>query len=158
MLPAPLRLSLACPFLTQHIKRRTLFFVPCEFSGNIMMVCFWHVQTRRAERRFELTDRQQPPTPRQTQPATPSSTQQHSRLQWVCHQSGTDRVYINHREHYVWQTSWTQSTNHLAVTLPEQRRTNDSVNHQSRGGRKWQHEGRTATLAVFRLYQYIYTT
>ncbi|XP_037603873.1 nectin-3-like protein isoform X3 [Sebastes umbrosus] len=58
----------------------------------------WLCQTRRPE----LTDRQQhPPTTRPRPPATQSPTQQLSRLQWVCHQSGTDRVYINHREHYV---------------------------------------------------------
>uniref|UniRef100_A0A1A7WSL5 Nectin cell adhesion molecule 3 n=1 Tax=Iconisemion striatum TaxID=60296 RepID=A0A1A7WSL5_9TELE len=50
----------------------------------------WLCQTRRGERRFE-----------QNPPAARATTQQRSRLEWVCHQSGTDRVYINHREHYV---------------------------------------------------------
>ncbi|XP_033465759.2 nectin-3-like protein isoform X2 [Epinephelus lanceolatus] len=58
-------------------------------------------QTRRTDHRRELTDRQHPPTRRSGPSATQSPTQQPSRLQWVCHQSGTDRVYINHREHYV---------------------------------------------------------
>ncbi|GLD46982.1 nectin-3-like protein isoform X2 [Lates japonicus] len=61
----------------------------------------WLCQTRRAERRCELTDGHHPPTTRPGPPGTQSPTQQLSRLEWVCHQSGTDRVYINHREHYV---------------------------------------------------------
>ncbi|XP_078122874.1 uncharacterized protein LOC144528260 [Sander vitreus] len=61
----------------------------------------WLCQTRRADRSHELTDRQHPLTTRPGPRATQSPTQQLSRLQWVCHQSGTDRVYINHREHYV---------------------------------------------------------
>ncbi|XP_033465767.2 nectin-3-like protein isoform X3 [Epinephelus lanceolatus] len=61
----------------------------------------WLCQTRRTDHRRELTDRQHPPTRRSGPSATQSPTQQPSRLQWVCHQSGTDRVYINHREHYV---------------------------------------------------------
>ncbi|KAI4814333.1 hypothetical protein KUCAC02_003530 [Chaenocephalus aceratus] len=59
-------------------------------------------RSRRPERRHELSDRQPPPpATRPGPPAAQSPTQQLSRLQWVCHQSGTDRVYINHREHYV---------------------------------------------------------
>ncbi|XP_067348401.1 nectin-3-like protein isoform X2 [Channa argus] len=54
----------------------------------------WLCQTRRAERRNVAADRQHRPTTR-------SPTQQQSHLEWVCHQTGTDRVYINHREHYV---------------------------------------------------------
>ncbi|KAG7464325.1 nectin-3 isoform X2 [Solea senegalensis] len=54
----------------------------------------WLCQTRRAERQYE----QNPPTVR-SGPQSP--TQQLSRLEWVCHQSGTDQVYINRREHYV---------------------------------------------------------
>ncbi|KAK9536322.1 hypothetical protein VZT92_006113 [Zoarces viviparus] len=89
----------------------------------------WLCQTRRADRRHEPTDGQRtpatrpgppatrpgppatrpgppatrpgPPATRPGPPAARSPTQQLSRLQWVCHQSGTDRVYINHREHYV---------------------------------------------------------
>ncbi|XP_044079020.1 nectin-3-like protein isoform X2 [Siniperca chuatsi] len=61
----------------------------------------WLCQTRRAEHRYELTDRQHPPTTSPKPPGTQSPTQQLSRLEWVSHQSGTDRVYINHREHYV---------------------------------------------------------
>ncbi|XP_034405253.1 nectin-3-like protein isoform X2 [Cyclopterus lumpus] len=61
----------------------------------------WLCQTRTADRRHELTGGQQPRTTRPGPPATRSPTQQLSRLQWVCHQSGTDQVYINHREHYV---------------------------------------------------------
>ncbi|XP_047463932.1 nectin-3-like protein isoform X3 [Mugil cephalus] len=61
----------------------------------------WLCQTRRADRRYEPTDRQQPPTMRPALPGTQGPTQQRPRLEWVCHQSGTDRVYINHREHYV---------------------------------------------------------
>ncbi|XP_068187003.1 nectin-3-like protein isoform X4 [Antennarius striatus] len=61
----------------------------------------WLCQTRRAERRYELTDGEQhPPTPTRPSGAKRPSHQQ-SHLEWVCHQSGTDRVYINHREHYV---------------------------------------------------------
>lgn len=56
-----------------------------------------NLQARRAERRCELTDGQRPPT------ARPGRSGQHhpTQLEWVCHQSGTDRVYINHKEHYV---------------------------------------------------------
>ncbi|XP_022075177.1 nectin-3-like protein isoform X2 [Acanthochromis polyacanthus] len=62
----------------------------------------WLCQTRRAERRYQLTDRQQQqPSTRPVQAGTQSSNQQPSRLEWVCHQSGTDRVFINHQEHYV---------------------------------------------------------
>ncbi|XP_074528198.1 nectin-3-like protein isoform X2 [Halichoeres trimaculatus] len=62
----------------------------------------WLCQTRRAERRYELTEGQNPPAPRSGPPAAKSPpTKQLSRLEWVCHQSGTDRVFINHREHYV---------------------------------------------------------
>lgn len=53
------------------------------------------VQTRRAEHRHELTEGQRPPA------AGPGTRNPPGRLEWVCHQSGTDRVYINHREHYV---------------------------------------------------------
>lgn len=62
---------------------------------------FFNMQTRRADRRYELTERQHPPAARPGPPGTQSHTQQLSGLQWVCHQSGTDQVYINHREHYV---------------------------------------------------------
>ncbi|XP_071061573.1 nectin-3-like protein isoform X2 [Pseudochaenichthys georgianus] len=59
-------------------------------------------RSRRPEHRHELSDRQPPPpATRPGPPAAQSPTQRLSRLQWVCHQSGTDRVYINHREHYV---------------------------------------------------------
>ncbi|KAG8008329.1 hypothetical protein GBF38_019445, partial [Nibea albiflora] len=61
----------------------------------------WLCQNRRAERRYELTDGQRPSTARPELPATQSPTQQLSHLEWVCHQTGTDQVYINHREHYV---------------------------------------------------------
>nr|XP_046267254.1 nectin-3-like protein isoform X2 [Scatophagus argus] len=61
----------------------------------------WLCQTRRAEHRYELTDGQQTSTSRPGPQETQSATQQPSRLEWVSHQSGTDRVYINHREHYV---------------------------------------------------------
>lgn len=73
------------------------------------------MQTRRADRRYELTDGQQPPKTRPGPQRTQGSAQQLSRLEWVCHQSGTDRVFINHREHYVWQASWTQSTQQLVI-------------------------------------------
>ncbi|XP_005735671.1 nectin-3-like protein isoform X2 [Pundamilia nyererei] len=58
----------------------------------------WLCQTRRAEHRHTVTERQHPPTARR---GAQSPTHQRSRLEWVCHQSGTDQVYINHREHYV---------------------------------------------------------
>ncbi|XP_067463834.1 nectin-3-like protein isoform X2 [Thunnus thynnus] len=61
----------------------------------------WLCQTRRAERRYEGTERQHPHPIRPGPLGTQSPTQQLSGLEWVCHQSGTDRVYINHREHYV---------------------------------------------------------
>ncbi|XP_069002845.1 nectin-3-like protein isoform X2 [Embiotoca jacksoni] len=61
----------------------------------------WLCQTRRAERGFEPADGPQQPTTSSVRPGTRNSAQQRSRLEWVCHQSGTDRVYINHREHYV---------------------------------------------------------
>ncbi|XP_053703848.1 nectin-3-like protein isoform X3 [Synchiropus splendidus] len=53
----------------------------------------WLCQSRRGERRHELTEAPRPPAAAQRR--------QLSRLEWVCHQSGTERVYINHREHYV---------------------------------------------------------
>lgn len=58
----------------------------------------FNIQTRRAEHRHAVTERQHPPTARR---GAQSPTHQRSRLEWVCHQSGTDQVYINHREHYV---------------------------------------------------------
>ncbi|XP_061818151.1 nectin-3-like protein isoform X2 [Nerophis lumbriciformis] len=61
----------------------------------------WLCQSRRAERRCEATERQRPPKARPGPPGTQSPTHQLSSLEWVCHQSGTERVYINHREHYV---------------------------------------------------------
>ncbi|XP_072302517.1 nectin-3-like protein isoform X3 [Eucyclogobius newberryi] len=63
----------------------------------------WLCQARRAERRYEQTDRPNTETSssRCRQVKQPSPTLQPSHLEWVCHQSGTDRVYINHREHYV---------------------------------------------------------
>ncbi|XP_028323374.1 nectin-3-like protein isoform X3 [Gouania willdenowi] len=65
----------------------------------------WLCQSRRAERRYELADRDQPSTA-QSSAHSPTQQQQQqqqqqSQLEWVCHQSGTERVYINHREHYV---------------------------------------------------------
>ncbi|XP_054610334.1 nectin-3-like protein isoform X2 [Dunckerocampus dactyliophorus] len=61
----------------------------------------WLCQSRRAEQRSEATERQQPPKARLGPPGAQSPIQQLSSLEWVCHQSGTERVYINHREHYV---------------------------------------------------------
>ncbi|XP_029925520.1 nectin-3-like protein isoform X2 [Myripristis murdjan] len=58
----------------------------------------WLCQARRAEHRNEPADRV--PT-RPAQQGTQHCTQQLSCPGWVCHQSGTDLVYINHREHYV---------------------------------------------------------
>ncbi|XP_056910536.1 nectin-3-like protein isoform X2 [Takifugu flavidus] len=55
----------------------------------------WLCQTRRAEDRYQSTEGRRPPASRPGPHSPPS------RLEWVCHQSGTDRVYINHREHYV---------------------------------------------------------
>lgn len=106
--------------ITQEDKT-TLCYVPWKSSSWMWMMphylnlLIFNLQTRRAERRNKLTDRQHPPTTSPEPPGTLSLTQQLSRLEWVSHQTGTDRVYINHREHYVWQTSWTQSTKHLAV-------------------------------------------
>ncbi|XP_037124908.1 nectin-3-like protein isoform X2 [Syngnathus acus] len=60
----------------------------------------WLCQSRRAERRYEATERRQPPAAGEGAPGRRSPTQP-PRLEWVCHQSGTERVYINHREHYV---------------------------------------------------------
>ncbi|KAM9781260.1 nectin-3-like protein isoform 2-T2 [Syngnathus typhle] len=60
----------------------------------------WLCQSRRAERRYEATERRQPPAAGGGAPGRRSPTQP-PRLEWVCHQSGTERVYINHREHYV---------------------------------------------------------
>ncbi|KAF3841202.1 hypothetical protein F7725_007064 [Dissostichus mawsoni] len=74
---------------------------PGSVSSHAMFDYFFNQQSRRAERRHELSDRQPPPpATRPGPPAAQSPTQRLSRLQWVCHQSGTDRVYINHREHY----------------------------------------------------------
>ncbi|KAK7922659.1 hypothetical protein WMY93_009561 [Mugilogobius chulae] len=63
----------------------------------------WLCQARRAERRYEQKEGPNTETPssRGRQVKQPSPSQQSSRLEWVCHQSGSDRVYINHREHYV---------------------------------------------------------
>lgn len=60
-------------------------------------VQIYNPQARKAERRYELADGQGPPATRAAQSGPRSPT----RLEWVCHQSGTDRVYINHKEHYV---------------------------------------------------------
>lgn len=61
------------------------------------VLCRLNPQSRKA-------DRQQPTAARPGPPTARSPAQRPSRLQWVCHESGTDRVYINHREHYVWRT------------------------------------------------------
>ncbi|XP_062341881.1 nectin-3-like protein isoform X3 [Osmerus eperlanus] len=56
-------------------------------------------QARRSEHRLETAERSAArPVPRQPRspPRQPLSYQE-----WVCHQNGADRVYINHREHYV---------------------------------------------------------
>ncbi|XP_077402819.1 uncharacterized protein LOC144036227 [Vanacampus margaritifer] len=58
----------------------------------------WLCQSRRAERRYEATERRRPPVAEEGPPGRRSPT---GRLEWVCHQSGTERVYINRREHYV---------------------------------------------------------
>ncbi|CAL1573720.1 unnamed protein product [Knipowitschia caucasica] len=58
----------------------------------------WLCQARRAEHRYEQTETA---SSRCRQGKQPSPTQPPSRLEWVCHQSGTERVFINHREHYV---------------------------------------------------------
>ncbi|XP_029375188.1 nectin-3-like protein isoform X2 [Echeneis naucrates] len=61
----------------------------------------WLCQNLSAERRYELTDRQHPLKTRPGPPGRQAPSQQLPRLEWVGHQSGTERVYINHREHYV---------------------------------------------------------
>ncbi|KAK6317022.1 hypothetical protein J4Q44_G00124220 [Coregonus suidteri] len=56
-------------------------------------------QAHRAERQFEMAER----TPARLMPREPQSPshQPLSYQEWVCHQNGADRIYINHREHYV---------------------------------------------------------
>ncbi|KAF0038210.1 hypothetical protein F2P81_008694 [Scophthalmus maximus] len=76
----------------------------CQIESHSPMLrisssIYANMQSRRAARRYEPTDGRQPPPT--TRPGPQSPTQQLSRLEWVCHQSGTDRVYIDHREHYV---------------------------------------------------------
>ncbi|KAG5285128.1 hypothetical protein AALO_G00034370 [Alosa alosa] len=52
-----------------------------------------------ADRRYEMAER---PVIRTTQREMQSPIHQPlSYQEWVCHQNGADRVYINHREHYV---------------------------------------------------------
>ncbi|XP_041949229.1 nectin-3-like protein isoform X3 [Alosa sapidissima] len=52
-----------------------------------------------ADRRYEMAER---PVIRTTQREMQSPVHQPlSYQEWVCHQNGADRVYINHREHYV---------------------------------------------------------
>lgn len=77
-----------------------LKFATCmlEITQENASILFLDVQTRRAEHRYELAEGQHLPTPR---PGASGAHGPPSRLEWVCHQSGTDRVYINHREHYV---------------------------------------------------------
>lgn len=69
-----------------------------EVTGGNASVLFLDVQTRRAEHRYERAGGQQLSASR---PGASGAHSPPSRLEWVCHQSGTDRVYINHREHYV---------------------------------------------------------
>lgn len=70
----------------------------CEMTQVPHEIQFDRPQARRAEHGYELADGQGPPTTtRSGQPGPRGRT----RLEWVCHQSGTDRVYINHKEHYV---------------------------------------------------------
>ncbi|XP_077596790.1 uncharacterized protein LOC144212633 [Stigmatopora nigra] len=73
------------PWLCQ-VKRNP--FVPGNLPRNLFNVCS---QGGGAEKR--------------TVPAVALPTRRSpapkSRLEWVCHQSGSERVFINHREHYV---------------------------------------------------------
>ncbi|XP_034034614.1 nectin-3-like protein isoform X2 [Thalassophryne amazonica] len=61
----------------------------------------WLCQARRAQRSSEQAERKDSLSARPAPPQTTSSAQQLSRQEWVCHQSGTNRAYINRREHYV---------------------------------------------------------
>ncbi|XP_035636469.1 nectin-3-like protein isoform X2 [Oncorhynchus keta] len=56
-------------------------------------------QAHRAVRQFEMAEG----TPARLTPREPRSPshQPLSYQEWVCHQNGADRIYINHREHYV---------------------------------------------------------
>ncbi|XP_057676829.1 nectin-3-like protein isoform X2 [Corythoichthys intestinalis] len=65
-------------------------------SGVHVSQVAWLSQSRQAERRCEATEKRRTPAV----PARQSPTRR-SRLEWVCHQSGSERVFINHREHYV---------------------------------------------------------
>ncbi|KAK6322252.1 hypothetical protein J4Q44_G00070440 [Coregonus suidteri] len=56
-------------------------------------------QARRADRWFEMAERT-PTRLTHQEPRSPSH-QPLSYQEWVCHQNGTDRIYINHRENYV---------------------------------------------------------
>ncbi|KAL7844222.1 hypothetical protein SRHO_G00227610 [Serrasalmus rhombeus] len=56
-------------------------------------------QARRMEMRLEQAERA---SSRVTRRELQSPTHQPlSYQEWICHQNGADRVYINHREHYV---------------------------------------------------------
>lgn len=72
-----------------------------EITPGDASVLFLAVQTRRAEHEYEPAEGRRPPA---TGPGASTARSPPSRLEWVCHRSGTDRVYINHREHYVWPT------------------------------------------------------
>lgn len=69
-----------------------------EMTRGNASILSYDVQTRRAEHRYEPAEGRRPST---TRPGASGAASPHGRLEWVCHQSGTDRVYINHREHYV---------------------------------------------------------
>nr|XP_046159996.1 nectin-3-like protein isoform X2 [Oncorhynchus gorbuscha] len=56
-------------------------------------------QARRADRQFEMAERT-PTRLAHQEPQSPSH-QPLSYQEWVCHQHGTDRIFINHRENYV---------------------------------------------------------
>ncbi|XP_028840485.1 nectin-3-like protein isoform X3 [Denticeps clupeoides] len=58
-------------------------------------------QAHRPEEGYELTAREEPSTKFLYHGARKPAQQPLFYQEWICHQNGADKVYINHREHYV---------------------------------------------------------
>ncbi|TRY97916.1 hypothetical protein DNTS_034140 [Danionella cerebrum] len=56
-------------------------------------------QARRMERRYEMPEHV--PVRMSRRDLQSPSHHSLSYQEWICHQNGADRIYINHREHYV---------------------------------------------------------
>ncbi|XP_061658938.1 nectin-3-like protein isoform X2 [Syngnathoides biaculeatus] len=75
---------------------------PAAPSGDLSSQAAFPSQSRGAERRYDAGQSRRPPGAGAAPvPSGTRSPARRSRLEWVCHQSRTERVYINRREHYV---------------------------------------------------------